>query len=172
MFWIYWEPGDLWWEFLCEFLVNFLLPKTTSFVDPNRIKKSQEIHPEIPPEIPTFPRDSDNFLKYSLKIPSRNLLLVDADDMYRLVWMSRGNGPSAPPTHPIPSPSPISISLSRSTDLIIRINDLNMILNGHLNPQDELCNNGCSKTMPTKRCGIHCKLHLPHDDRRSSSPFR
>ena len=145
--------GDLWWEFLWGFRVDVLLPKTTSFVDPNRRKNHKESLQKFPRQFPQkFSNIPAEFGEFSKRFPQNPLAEFTAGKCGRYVPFGvdvTGQWPKCTthPSHPIP----ISISLSRSTDLIIRINDLNMILNCHLNPQDELCKNGCNNTMPTKR---------------------
>ena len=67
-----------------------------------------------------------------------------------------GDGPNAPtiPSQPNPPHSLLPSPFSRSTDLLRRIDEFNMILKGYVNSQDELCRNGCNNTTRSKRYRI------------------
>ena len=71
-----------------------------------------------------------------------------------ITW--EGDGPNAPtiPSQPNPPHSHLPSPFSRSTDLIRRIDDFNMILRGYVNSQDELSRNGCNNTTRSKRYRI------------------
>ena len=63
---------------------------------------------------------------------------------YAMVQARHPSQPNPPHSH-LPSP------FSRSTDLIRRIDEFNMILKSGLISQDELCRNECNNTMRSKR---------------------
>ena len=118
-------------------------------------------------------RNPQREFRNSLKIPPLNLLLLNADETNNnththVAYVSFGQW-SRCATHPSHPHLHLPLPLHGLKEII---SNVNTILNGHLNPRDELCRKRCSNTMLAKRCGSRCKLHLSIDDRRNSSGLK